>query len=149
MNWNPDRPISELPEPVRKLFSQDAYFLYQELKRFKPEVILVSAPQPRFEGHKIRMAVNRNPDWYSDLYWKRSNFRRDLSLRALDRIRNETDRSFIVRPYKYDAVYREMIQKRINEYLESDFFPNKKYNKVRRFLGNGLQNKLRLCENFS
>ena len=32
------------------------------------EVALIDAPEPKHMGHKIRIAIDHNPTWYSDFY---------------------------------------------------------------------------------
>ncbi|HDP73984.1 MAG TPA: hypothetical protein ENN46_03465 [Candidatus Woesearchaeota archaeon] len=83
----------------------------------------------------IRVVQNRNPEWYSELYWSENWFRRDLSVKALERIIKQQDKPFSVRPFRYDAIYRELIR----EHLIYGFYyqhlilpPN---DKVRDFFG--------------
>ena len=134
MNWNLDRPINELPNPLRKLFLKEAHLLYQEMQSQKLEVCLIPAPNPHHEGHKIRIATNHNPEWYKEIYWSMSNFRRDLSMRALERIINTKDKAFVVKPYKYDAIYREIIEKRLKEFFSCPTYDNPYHKKMQKFL---------------
>lgn len=132
MPWTPNKPIAFLPEDIRKLYSEQANCLYYDLLANRLEVILIPAPEPQYSGHMIRSVQNRNPKWYRDLYWSYNHFRRDRSLRALDRIRKQEDRYFKVSPYKYDATYRELIHNILIKGFENNYFPN---NKVRTFFG--------------
>ena len=68
----------EIPEDVRKL----ADWMLQELQDNKLTVILIDAPRPMFEGHKIRAVQIHNPEWYQE-----QGLDRKLSVIALNRIR--------------------------------------------------------------
>lgn len=113
--WNTDLPINQLPDNIRFCYAEEAEFLHYDLRSNKLEVILIPAPEPKHLGHMIRIVENQNPDWYRDLYWSTSYFRRDRSLAALDRIRKEKDRPFRVSPFKYDSAYRCLIHNRLTE----------------------------------
>ena len=115
MIWDYDRPIKELPENLRHYYVEEANFLFNDLTDNPLNVVLIPAPDPAHSGHMIRCVDNENPSWYRELYHSHNNFRRDLSLRALNRIRNEEDRPFKISPFKYDSVYRELIHKRLTE----------------------------------
>ena len=113
--WTPDEPLCELPAKIRRYYREHAEYLYYDLKENKLKIGLKPAPIPKYAGHKVHIVETWNPQWYSDLYWSRSSFRRDLSLRALERIKDQRDRPFIIAPYKYDAIYRELIHKHLLE----------------------------------
>ena len=99
------------------------------------EVILVPAPEPRHYDHRIRKVVSRNPKWYRELYGSNKNFRRDRSFNALIRIKKSNDAYCNKSKYRYDAVYRELIFKRLMEgYSDERYdyeYPSN--NNVRRF----------------
>ncbi len=61
-----------------------AKILDTELKNNRQLVILIPAPDPRHHDHKIRVAVQRPPEWYSDLYHK--GYRRQQIHNSLHRI---------------------------------------------------------------
>jgi hypothetical protein len=108
--WDPSKPLADLNnETIRNIFLDYARFLYYDLESNKLDVVLVPAPDPKHCNHMIRKAINNNPQWYSDLYWSNKHFRRDRSINALERIVDEKDRPFRSLPFKYDAVYRELI----------------------------------------
>ncbi|MEK6907112.1 MAG: hypothetical protein AABW45_01150 [Nanoarchaeota archaeon] len=112
MKFDPDKSLrnQSLDYRIIKIFKQEANSFLEELKHRKLEVILVPAPDPHHEGHKIRQKVNDNPEWYRELYWKyHPNFRRDRTLKSLNRLVNLEDGNFITHSYKYDAVMRELI----------------------------------------
>jgi len=70
-------------------FLQKAKDLLTGLETQSLEVILVDAPEPNFEGHKIRLAVNRNPQWYSNYYYSRhATPQKSEFLKALRNIAN-------------------------------------------------------------
>ena len=111
-SFDPDKSLKSqnLDSRVIKVFKQEANSFLEELKHRKLEVILVPALDPHHEGHKIRMAVNENPEWYKKLYWHyHPNFRRDRTLRSLRRLSDLRDGNFKVHDYKYDAIMRELI----------------------------------------
>jgi len=116
MVWTPNRPLLDLPQKIREHYVIHAGLLLDNLEINQHTVELVGAPYPQFEGHKIRVVTRHSPEWYMDLYYdhtgrskRGSSFRRDLSLRALDRICNLKDRPFMVSPFLYDSIYRGFI----------------------------------------
>ena len=115
MEWDSFSPVKLLPDNIRDLFTEEAGYLLHDLNNNRLEVVLISAPDPRFSGHKIRAIQNENPEWYKQLYHSYKHFRRDRSLKALNRIRKLEDRPFRVSPYKYDAIYRHLIYTRLTE----------------------------------
>jgi hypothetical protein len=113
MGWVPEQPIRLLPEIIREHFRDDALFLLGELESNRLEVILVPAPDPKHTGHMIRAVENRNPGWYSNLYWSYNHFRRDKSVRSLNRIIEERDGHHGIVRFKYDWIYRSIMQERL------------------------------------
>lgn len=137
--WKPSRPLNELSNYIRPYYVEHADFLFCDLCYTRLEVVLVPAPDKMFEGHMIREVVNANPDWYKDLYSSVANLRRELSLKALDRLRRQHDRPVNSRssrtPYTYDSRYRTLIHNNLLKGFNSvDGFvpPN---NEVRSFFG--------------
>lgn len=131
MRWNPDYPVSLLPEKIRKKFVERAEFLIENLNYSCLEVILVPAPVQRHEGHKIRVAINKNPEWYREIYhsWCTDHFKRHRAVEALQRITNLEDgrkvnrkkgRKIVNGPYAYDALFRgiilDILTEGLNEY---------------------------------
>ena len=115
LKWNPKQPIIFLPEGIRGYYVQEANFLINDLQEHKLKIVLAEAPEPKFEGHKIRVVESRNPEWYSKLYHSYDYFRRDRSLRALERIASQQDGYYMNGPYKYDFIYRTLITERLIE----------------------------------
>ena len=111
--WNPEKPIIFLPENIRIYYVNEAKYLVNDLEKNKLSVVLVPAPDPRHHSHKIRVAASHNPTWYSDLYWSYNHFRRDKSIKALNRIINEKDEFQV-----YDNIYRTLIHERL---IEGDY----------------------------
>ena len=129
MGWCSEKSVKELPARVGSLFSKEASSLLIDLRYFCLDVILMSAPEPKFIGHMIRVAVNQNPLWYRELYATTLHFRRDRTLRSLNRIANRVDCNLIesssaVRlQYTYDYLFREIIFRRLTEgYIEESGF---------------------------
>ncbi len=134
LKWTPKEPIIFLPEGIRIYYIREAKFLINDLQEHKLKVVLVEAPEPKFDGHKIRIVESRNPEWYSKLYHSYSSFRRDRSLRALERIASQQDGYYMNGPYKYDFIYRTLITERlVRGYSVEDYEipPNEE---VKRFL---------------
>ena len=102
MRWNPDYPVSLLPEKIKKKFVETAGFLRDDLNNSYLEVILVPAPVRMHEGHKIRIVVNQNSKWYSDIYhsWGTDHFKRHRVIEALERIISQEDGRKIYRRMK-------------------------------------------------
>ncbi len=63
-----------------------------DLEQQQNRIILVPAPEPHFEGHKIRVVERRNPQWYIDFglsYWKSDReftLKRSRVVQALQRV---------------------------------------------------------------
>jgi len=121
MRWDEYQPIRLLPEAITNLFSAEAGFLYQDLSANKLRIILIPAPDPRHVGHKVRAVEVPNPEWYSKLYHAYPpHFRRDRSLRALERLILKNDQFFMDQncgaveyKYNYDTIYRKFIFDRL------------------------------------
>ena len=120
--WGPEKSLGLLPEDIRARFMLEAGYLLAELVQHSLRVVLVPAPDPRFWGHKIRVAEDHNPAWYSEVFWRFPHWRRDRTLRSLKRLSRAEDKpSSIIPPWKnlYDAVYRELILSRLLEGYET------------------------------
>ena len=118
--WNEFQPIAILPKRIQGYFVKDACFLRDDLLENKLKVILVPAPEERHTNHMIRVAETANPSWYSKLYAQNFYFRRDRSLRALERIAAGKDEAFtnencgaVDYRYNYDSIYRQLIFSRL------------------------------------
>lgn len=63
-----------------------------DLERHQNRIVLVPAPDPHFEGHKIRVVESRNPTWYIEFgnqFWKgerRFDLKRCRVVRGLERV---------------------------------------------------------------
>lgn len=60
--------MNDLPEIVQDSFARMAESLLSELQGSELRVVLVDAPEQRHCGHKVRMAVDKNAHWWSQLY---------------------------------------------------------------------------------
>lgn len=86
-----------LPPPISAMYGEfflevarsEADGMIRELKANCMRVALLPAPEPRFEGHKIRGVISRPPEWYMEIYSElgRKTFKRHRFLSALERIR--------------------------------------------------------------
>ena len=115
--WTPEEPISKLEKEIRKQYRNHAEILYKELSSNKLEVELIPAPDPQFIEHKIRIAVNHPPYWFSELYHKyKYGINRKRSLEALNRIQNYEDKKTENNKYIYDAMFRELIKEKSEKY---------------------------------
>lgn len=65
--------------------------MLKQLQREKLKVILVDAPRKMFEGHKIRVATNSNPEWYRELYRNNKHLKRDRVIYNLTQLCNNPD----------------------------------------------------------
>ena len=140
--WVPEQRLISLPKRIRGCFSEHADYLFNDLRENRLEVVLIPASEPKFSGHKIRAVENRNPVWYRKLYAQYSHFRRDRSLRSLERLKSLLDRDytgnrrgFIQTPYSYDFVYRTLIQERLIEGFVSIEGKNSPNDYVREYFG--------------
>ena len=62
----------------------------QELEENFLVVSLVPAPDPRFDGHKVRAVENRNPEWYRAFVagaWTRAKGKRGCQIKKVRVIR--------------------------------------------------------------
>ena len=63
-----------------------------DLEQNRNRIILVPAPEPQFEGHKIRVVESRNPDWYIEYgkaFWpepRQFALKRRRVVKALQRV---------------------------------------------------------------
>lgn len=90
----------------------EAKDLLKELKENKLEVILIPAPEQKFEGHMIRVSQNRNPDWYVRLYnSSKESLKRNWTIQSLSKIAENKIRW----NSKYDIMLLEMIYERLLE----------------------------------
>src|SRR3989339_1829161 len=92
--FNPESSLSVYSPLVQQMFSNEANFLLDDLIQHKLSVGLVDAPEPQHPNHKIRTVLIYNPSWYSELYHNHPHFRRDRSIRALTRIKQNKDQPF-------------------------------------------------------
>ena len=126
MKGDMNQPIKQFPDLIKRLFIEEAEILFSNLKSNKLKVVLVPAPNPNHYGHKIRAVERENPEWYKILYRSYPHFRRDRSLKALNIIMKLKDKKFSGKskhsPYRYHAIYRELIFKRLTEgYIEDGY----------------------------
>lgn len=72
--------------PTGQQYEDTAAALLDDLRTFALEVILVPAPDPHFLSHAIRVVVNRNPEWYRNLWWSEYAVKRCHLVAALERL---------------------------------------------------------------
>lgn len=92
----------------------EAQSMLDELDRRYLHVILIDAPVQNHVGQKIRVADNRNPKWYRDLYDSYSSLKRNHTIKSLKRIVDRKPNIDSV----YDRMLLQLIEHRINN-LES------------------------------
>ena len=132
MIWNDTYPIKELPKNLQKYFSDVANFLHSDLSAKRLYVVLIDAPYPRFEGHKIRSVVSRNPEWYRRMHQGNPNLKRKRSLSSLERISQKKDEPFQIShscvhyPYFYDVLFRSLVK----DVLVNGFYDEKSQTNV-------------------
>ena len=119
-----EKPIKFLPEDVASMFRLEAKWLYRDLTENLLKVVLRPAYQERYNGHMIRVVESQNPQWYREIYHSTPNFKRQRTLRSLERIAQAEDLPYIdrrgaVSPYgSYDTRFREVIKSRVTEGYE-------------------------------
>ena len=118
---------SELPERIKESFQYMAHYLIAEMQQHRLEVILVDAPEQRHYGHKIRLAINHNPPWWSEMYANHPcKLNRKCFMDALERIRIGTDFYFKyhcfarekIRDFLIEGLYGEMIDREVKRFFE-------------------------------
>ena len=121
--WTPEQPLKKLERKIASYFSEQADFLYQELRNNQLKVILIPAPEQKHFEHKIRAVESQNPEWYRVLYQQYLHFRRDRSLDSLQRIGRKRDYSASYS--SYDFRYRTLILEQLVEgyELQGTFIP--------------------------
>lgn len=77
------------PDFLQDVFAVEAGEMIRELEQSPMRVILVPAPEARFDGHKVRAVESRPPEWYMLAYERlgRKTFKRHRFVQALERIR--------------------------------------------------------------
>lgn len=89
---------------LKEVVSLEAKELLQDLKDYYLHVILIPAPDERHTNHQIRVADNRNCDWYKELYWSSGEtWKRNHTIKFLKQIRDGI--------FNYDSLY---VQKLLN-----------------------------------
>ena len=88
-----------------------------ELEESYLVVVLQPAPDPHFDGHKIRVAQNRNPKWYREFvagHWgpgrRGCSIKRYRVIRALNRV--------YVRGIIYSRGYEAKLLKKLQDLWE-------------------------------
>lgn len=73
-------------------------------------VVLVDAPEQRFIGHKIRLAVDHNIHWWQELYlnYKPKKLDKQMFTNALERLIKLEPRN-----YTYDRMVFEIIKEKL------------------------------------
>lgn len=137
MTWGPEQPIKYLPEPIQKLYIQEARVLERLLNENRQVVLLYPAPRLTFEGQKIRVPVQSNLDWYRELFALYPYFRRDRSMRALKRIQDKKDHPTSGVKYNFQEVYRSLITMRLVDGYAEDGCPIPPNRMAKRFFSNG------------
>jgi hypothetical protein len=89
--WDSHSPLSAWDEEIADIFRSCAGFLLDDLLEKRLTVVLGDAPDPRFDGHKIRVVENSNSEWYSGLFAENYNLKRWRLYAALEHVANGTD----------------------------------------------------------
>ena len=175
MDFNPNLSLgSYLPEEVHQYFKYEARYLLERLNVERLVVVLAPAPRQMHPGHMIRVVENENPIWYRELVESHKNFRRDLSIGALERITLGKDKDYesgkeVMQDYirvkkrgklrglkykerklkiqhknYYDRIYRELIFTRLVEGDENLMYFTEPVNEVKRLFGLELISEMEL-----
>ena len=125
MKWSCEYSTRKLPENIRIFFQERASFLYYDMesRRYNGELIDLEY-QKYHSKQKRRSTENRNPAWYSEVYWKNTphiaiqysnKIRRRRGKKTLDRgrislalkrISDSEDKDF----FKYHVLMREVVR---------------------------------------
>jgi len=104
-----DRPAYTYPLEAKVLFLEEASILLETLLHNRLMVELASSTDPDRPNTKPRVIKNKNPQWYSNFYqshgryarrkvrYKYSLVRRDRTVRALKRIIDLKDKTYITK----------------------------------------------------
>ena len=126
-------PVTSLPFNIAKKFREMAHYLLADLEDNKFHVVLTPAPNPKYQGHKIRQATAKNPEWYKEVFdYKSKRASRDTRDKhkgqgeirkrvgsALLRIMRDADGHHVGNMYSYDRMLRELIKKMLCEGYET------------------------------
>lgn len=128
--WDPNIPVSYWPENIREIFRDHAKLLYEDLKEHKQEVILVEPNYKRFQGQKLRVSTNQNPEWYKNLTNSNTTSYKPRGghLNSLKSIFRGLDKEFKRYNYKYHSFWRNFIFERLTEGYEVVYMGDLKYN---------------------
>jgi len=88
--WDVEKPLELLPELVRKEFIGMAKELKEQTKVFYNSACLVTSQKPNM--YKCRVSENKNPSWYSEIYYSSKKTNRKRILKALVDIIDEKDK---------------------------------------------------------
>lgn len=85
-SWAKNKDIIDTNSFLFDLVVLEAKVMLEDLKANYLHVILLDAPIQNHQGQKIRVADNRNPKWYRDLYSNYPSLKRNHTLASLKRI---------------------------------------------------------------
>lgn len=85
--------------------------MLKELETEKLRIGTIPAPEQRHSNHKIRVVLETNPVWYSDLYNEIGYVDRRIVLNSLKRISKRESTN-----YKYDAMMLDVINEQIENF---------------------------------
>jgi len=128
-------PVASLPLNMAVKFRLIAHYLLADLEDNKFHVVLTPAPNPKHQGHKVRHATTKNPEWYIKIFdYKSKRASRDTRDKhkgqgeirkrvgtSLLRIMKDEDGMYTGRKYSYDKMLRELIKKMLCEGYKTDF----------------------------
>lgn len=104
--------LLDLPGNIQAHFRIGAVDMFYSLNYNQLKVGLVDAPDPRHEGHKVRIALGNNTQWYKDFFANRGkNTDRQRVLDALWRM---------IKNKKPIGTYDHEIFDAVKEYLQND-----------------------------
>jgi len=142
--WNPNLPISTLPGKIREIFRKEAESLHKELLENKLNINTAPAPEPKYQGHKIRVVLSWNPEWYGELYYRMSQSRPYIenSLKSIANLTDKAPKKYESKcgktnyvQYKHHSNIRDFIYYRLAEGYEENGSINPPNNEIRKYFG--------------
>ncbi len=150
--WTYKQPIIELPKKIRGIFRKDAENLLWDLENRKYDWGYIEKEEAYDSKKWKRVIIQRNAEWYSDLYWNyraihNLKFDRQSGTNAIQRIADLKDKPLgkdikeikFGYPYIYDFRMRKFIFERLIEgqeiYGRENIYIFPANNEIREFFG--------------
>jgi len=111
--WDADMPLSDYAPGIQRVFREHAQYLLDDLKNNKNQHGKIPAREQSFEGHGEYITLQRNPQWYSELFRKFSY--------SLTRRRGNPNRVYTrIRGPKHTLAQRAYVKTALEKIIESE-----------------------------